>query len=180
MHGFDARVSHHALDPWTSARQDVAQEDTMILAGPHARRLGAYHARMIAGDLTAVDDHFAPGFRSHVTARVDPSAETKDLRLVEAEYFRAVRAAMPDAAFRVDVLVERDDLLVSNWTIEGTHTGAPLFGAPPTNARRVINGTAIMRFENGKIAEHWGGPHCPFGIGVALPGAAPDDWAPGG
>lgn len=150
----------------------------MILAGKNARLLGAYHARMLAGDYDAVNDYFAKGFVSHVTSRVKPEAETADLRAVEAEYFRSMRAAMPDAEWKVEVLVERDDVLVSNWTVEGTHTGAPLFGAPPTNARRRINGTAILRFADGKIVEHWGGPHCPHGIGVALGGAEPAEWAP--
>ena len=150
----------------------------MILAGPNARLLGAYHARMLEGDLDAVNDYFAEGFKSHVTQRVKPEAERADLRLVEAEYFRSIRAAMPDAAWRVNLLIERDGVVVSNWTVEGTHTGEPLFGASPTGARRQINGTAILRFENGKIVEHWGGPHCPHGVGVALDGMQPTNWAP--
>ena len=65
-----------------------------------------------------------------------------------------------------DVLVERDDIVVSNWTLTGTHTGAPFFGVPPSGKKVTINGTAILRFKDGKIVEHWGGPHCPRGIGI--------------
>ena len=36
------------------------------------RILGAYSARMAAGDYDAVFDTFAPDFRSHVTGRVTP------------------------------------------------------------------------------------------------------------
>ena len=27
---------------------------------------------------------------------------------------------------------------------------------------------AIIRFRNGKIVEHWGGPHCQDGIGIKV------------
>ena len=27
-------------------------------------------------------------------------------------------------------------------------------------------GTAILRFRDGKIVEHWGGPHCMRGVGL--------------
>jgi predicted SnoaL-like aldol condensation-catalyzing enzyme len=30
----------------------------------------------------------------------------------------------------------------------------------------VINGTAILRMRDGKIVEHWGGPHCQEGLGL--------------
>ena len=29
-----------------------------------------------------------------------------------------------------------------------------------------INGTAILRMRDGKIVEHWGGPHCQGGLGL--------------
>ena len=30
----------------------------------------------------------------------------------------------------------------------------------------VINGTAILRMRDGKVVEHWGGPHCQQGLGL--------------
>jgi len=29
-----------------------------------------------------------------------------------------------------------------------------------------INGTAVLRIRDGKIVEHWGGPHCQEGLGL--------------
>jgi predicted ester cyclase len=69
--------------------------------------------------------------------------------------------------FRVDLLLQSGDLVVSNWTLTGTHTGAPFFGVPPSGKPVTINGTAILRMRDGKVVEHWGGPHCAAGIGVA-------------
>jgi predicted ester cyclase len=130
------------------------------------RILGAYSARMAAGDYEAVFDHFAPDFKSHVTARVTPGAAAADIRPHELSYWKAARAAFPDMQFRVNLLVEKDDLVVSNWTLTGTHTGAPFFGVAPSGEPVTINGTAILRMRDGKVVEHWGGPHCSEGLGV--------------
>jgi predicted ester cyclase len=68
--------------------------------------------------------------------------------------------------FRVDLLIEAEDLVVSNWTIEGTHTGAPFYDVAPSGEKVIINGTAVLRIRDGKIVEHWGGPHCQNGVGL--------------
>jgi predicted ester cyclase len=68
--------------------------------------------------------------------------------------------------FTVNLIIEKDDLVVSNWTVHGTHTGAPFYDVPPTGEPVTINGTAILRIRDGLIAEHWGGPHCQEGRGL--------------
>jgi predicted ester cyclase len=130
------------------------------------RILGEYSARMAAGDTDAVYDTFAPDFKSHVTARVSPDAEPGDIRPHEATWWASARAAFPDMKFRVNLLVHSGDLVVSNWTLSGTHTGARFFGVAPTGKPVEINGTAILRMKDGKVVEHWGGPHCSEGIGL--------------
>jgi ketosteroid isomerase-like protein len=37
---------------------------------------------------------------------------------------------------------------------------------PPSGEPVEINGTAILRMRDGKIVEHWGGPHCQEGLGL--------------
>ena len=66
----------------------------------------------------------------------------------------------------VDLLIEKDDLVVSNWTVRGTHTGTPFYGVAASGEAVEINGTAILRIRDGKIVEHWGGPHCQDGVGL--------------
>jgi predicted ester cyclase len=130
------------------------------------RILGAYSARMANGDYDAVFDTFAPDFISHVTSRVTPDAGARDIRPHERTYWEAARAAFPDMTFKVELLIQSGDLIVSNWTLQGTHTGAPFFGVAPSGEAVTINGTAILRMRDGKVVEHWGGPHCSEGIGV--------------
>jgi predicted ester cyclase len=68
--------------------------------------------------------------------------------------------------FSVDLLIESGDLIVSNWTVRGTHTGAAFYEVAPSGKPVVINGTAILRMRDGKIVEHWGEPHCQVGVGL--------------
>ena len=68
--------------------------------------------------------------------------------------------------FTVELLIESGDLIVSNWTVTGTHTGTPFCELEPSGEAVNINGTAILRMRDGKIVEHWGGPHCQRGLGL--------------
>jgi len=130
-------------------------------------RLGQYSARVSAGDYSAVYEYFAPGFASHATERITPSAVGTDIRPQEEKFWEMARTAFPDMKFRVDLLLEMDDLIVSHWTLTGTHTGAPYYDVPASGERVMINGTAILRMHEGKVVEHWGGPHCMHGIGLS-------------
>jgi len=134
--------------------------------------LGKYSARMSAGDYDAVYEFFAPEFHSHVTPRVSPEAVGTDIRHQEKKFWESAKRAFPDMQFSVDLLIESGDLVISNWTLTGTHSGEPYYGVPASGERVTINGTAILRFENGRIVEHWGGPHCMYGIGLS-PAASP-------
>lgn len=64
------------------------------------------------------------------------------------------RAAFPDLAVDVDLVVAEKDFVAVRWTARGTNTGAGN-GIPATGRKVQISGTAIFRFENGKIAEEW-------------------------
>jgi predicted ester cyclase len=131
--------------------------------------LGAYSDAMFAGDDNAVFEYWSPDFVSHVTARVAPDAVGTDVRSHEVEWWKQVRSAFPDFEFSVDLLVESDDLVVSNWTVRGTHDGTPFYDIEPSGRPVEINGTAILRIRDGKVVEHWGGPHCQDGVGLTHP-----------
>jgi predicted ester cyclase len=127
--------------------------------------LGEYSDAMFKGDTAAVYEFWAPDFHSHVTTRVAPERVGQDVRGDEQEWWNEVKSAFPDFEFSVNLLIESDDLIVSNWTVIGTHTGTAFFDVEPTGERVEINGTAILRMRDGQIVEHWGGPHCQQGLG---------------
>jgi predicted ester cyclase len=128
--------------------------------------LGAYSAAMERGDREAVFEYWSPDFVSHVTPRVNPALVGSDVRGQELEWWTEVRNAFPDMVFSVELLIESGDLIVSNWSVRGTHTGTAFYDVEPTGERVEINGTAILRMRDGLIVEHWGGPHCQQGLGL--------------
>ena len=128
--------------------------------------LAEYSNKMAQGDYDAVFDYFSDRFVSHVTERVHPEQVGDDIRYREREFWEMAKTAFPDMKFRVDLVLETDGYVVSNWTLTGTHSGGNFYDVAPSGNRVEINGTAILRFENGKVVEHWGGPHCAKGIGL--------------
>jgi predicted ester cyclase len=130
------------------------------------RVLGKYSAAMEAGNSDAVFEFWSDDFVSHVTERVSPERVGTDVRGDEQVWWGQARAAFPDMTFTVNLLVEQDDIVVSNWTVRGTHTGASFYDLPPSGKPVEINGTAILRMRDGQIVEHWGGPHCQLGLGL--------------
>ena len=130
------------------------------------RVLGKYSEAMQTGSSEAVYEFFSEDFHSHVTDRVSPDQAGTDLRGYEQQWWQQARSAFPDMTFSVDLLIESGDLIVSNWTVRGTHTGTAFYDVPPSGRAVVINGTAILRMRDGKIVEHWGGPHCQNGVGL--------------
>ena len=130
------------------------------------RLLGEYSAAMERGDREAVYAFWSDDFVSHVTARVAPDKVGTDVRGDEEQWWREAKSAFPDMTFSVELLIESDDLIVSNWTVKGTHTGTAFYDLPPSGEPVHINGTAILRVRDGKIVEHWGGPHCQQGLGL--------------
>jgi predicted ester cyclase len=130
------------------------------------RLLGAYSAAMESGDGDAVFTYWSPDFHSHVTERVSPDQVGTDVRGQEQEWWQQAKSAFPDMTFTVALLIESDDLVVSNWTVKGTHTGTAFYDVEPSGDPVEINGTAILRIRDGQIVEHWGGPHCQQGLGL--------------
>jgi len=130
------------------------------------RLLGKYSDAMARGSDDAVYEFFSPDFHTHVSERVNPDVVGTDVRGSEQKWWREAKEAFPDMVFTVDLLIEKDDLIVSNWTVKGTHTGTAFYDVPPSGQPVTINGTAILRIRDGQIVEHWGGPHCQQGLGL--------------
>jgi len=132
------------------------------------RLLAEYTDRIKKGDTAAVYEFFAPGFVSHVAKRVAPKTLGSDIRAGEVMFWEESAKAFPDREFTVEKVweVEEEGIVIANWTMRGTHTGGSYFGVPASGKEVEINGTGIVRFEDGKIVEHWGGPHCMHGIGL--------------
>jgi steroid delta-isomerase-like uncharacterized protein len=63
-------------------------------------------------------------------------------------------AAFPDLHFTFEDFIAEGDKVMVRWTASGTQKGE-LMGIPPSGKQQATTGIDILRFEGGKIVEHW-------------------------
>src|SRR5580765_3900665 len=130
------RSCRHWSSPGTASRLPEYHRTVRTTKGmsmsENLRLLGKYSDAMASGSDDAVYEFFSPDFHSHVSERINPEVIGTDIRGSEQKWWREAKEAFPDMVFTVDLLIEKDDLIVSNWSVKGTHTGAPFNGIAPT------------------------------------------------
>ena len=100
------------------------------------------------GDVAALDELLAPGFRSWL-----PDGTT----LGPGPYRDAVlasRRAFPDLVVTVLDQVAEGDKVATRWRALGTHRGV-FAGVPATGRRVAITAIHLHRVAGGRLAEHW-------------------------
>jgi predicted ester cyclase len=103
-----------------------------------------------AMDLDGVTEIVAEDSVDH-TARPDEPQGIEGVR----NTMRFLDAAFSDQRFEVIQTVEEGDTVVVHFTHSGRHTGE-IMGLAPTNRTFSYEHIHILRFEGGKVAEHWG------------------------
>jgi predicted ester cyclase len=101
-------------------------------------------------DLEGVAEIVAEDSVDH-TARPDEPEGIEGVR----NTMRFLDAAFSDQRFEVIQTVEEGDTVVVHFTHSGRHTGE-IMGLAPTNRTFSYEHIHILRFEGGKVAEHWG------------------------
>jgi steroid delta-isomerase-like uncharacterized protein len=101
------------------------------------------------GNLAALDELFASNFSDHQDGINPPSLEGVK------NFIKHARTAFPDLSLRIEEMVLVEDKTWSRITARGTHQGV-FMGLPPTGKCFEVSRFDVCRFENGKIAEHWG------------------------
>jgi steroid delta-isomerase-like uncharacterized protein len=99
----------------------------------------------------AIDRFFAPDYRRHLTP-TGPHLTREEQR----ERASRLRIAFPDAAVTLEDIVAEGDRVAYRLTIHGTHRGSFL-GVAPSGRRVSVSLFAIVRIQDGKLAEEWGG-----------------------
>ena len=106
------------------------------------------------GKMEVVEELFAGDFITH-----DPNPlPNQPLHGHEAVrwYISFVRSAFPDLRVAVEDLLEEGDRVAVRFTTSGTQLGEFVYVAP-THKKVHVMGIDLLRFEDGKIAAHWGG-----------------------
>lgn len=104
------------------------------------------------GDPEAVSHFAAETFRRHTS----PGSEPLD-RAAQIERLKGFRAAFPDITVEVEDVVCEGDMLAFRSTMKGTHLGE-MMGIAPTGRQVVVGLVDMVRIEDGRFAEQWGGP----------------------
>ena len=100
----------------------------------------------------ALDEFLAPDYRRHRSPATSPLTrdQQKDLLI-------GFRGAFPDVKLTVEEMISEGDRIAFRSTMRGTHLGEFL-GLKPTGKHVEFSLLDVLRIENGKFAEQWGGP----------------------
>jgi len=125
----------------TAKAQLMAQEDIVR----------ALYASFNTGDLSKLSDHATEDMVSH---QMDISIKTAGLQAVR-DQLAMYRTAFPDLRQEILSMSTSGDRTFVQLRIQGTNSGA--WGKmPPTGRSMDVMGIDMVRFENGKVVEHWG------------------------
>jgi len=98
-----------------------------------------------------IERFFAPDYRRHLTP-TGPHLTREEQR----ERASRLRVAFPDADVALEDILAEGDRVAYRSTIRGTHRSSFL-GVAATGRRVTVALFAIVRIENGRLAEEWGG-----------------------
>jgi steroid delta-isomerase-like uncharacterized protein len=73
------------------------------------------------------------------------------------QFFTMLFQAFPDLRVEVHDVVAEGDLVAARVTYSGTHQGE-FMGIPATGRQAQTAGVDFFRMQDGRQAEHWGGP----------------------
>ncbi len=102
------------------------------------------------GRLEVIDEVVHPDFVDHGTPLPGMANDREGLKAMVA----ALRQAFPDMNNTVNHMVAEGDLIAQHVTTTGTMLGE-LAGIPPSGRYASWDAMHLVRFRDGKIAEHW-------------------------
>lgn len=106
-----------------------------------------------SGDATGIEDCVAADFVEHTTP--PPGVTSTGLQGLK-DIIAWSHTAYPDMKMTILSSAMKGDLVFVHYNQKGTNSGAMGEGMPATGKAIDVNGVDIVRFVNGKAAEHWG------------------------
>lgn len=104
------------------------------------------------GNLAAVDEFLSPDYKRYLS----PSSEPLNIK-GQKQRLTGFRAAFPDVEITVEDIFAEGDRVVFRSTMRGTHQGI-FQEIQPTGKSVAVGLLDVIRIEDGKFIEHWGGP----------------------
>jgi predicted ester cyclase len=101
------------------------------------------------GDYAVIDELVAPEFVEHQNG-VQGTGPEAVRRIV-----KGLRKSFPDLTLTIEDIVATSDKAWVRSRAQGTDTGG-VAGRPPTGVKIEIDVVDVIRFDDGKMVEHWG------------------------
>ena len=102
------------------------------------------------GNLDLIDELCDEKFTEHEDLPIQASGR-EGLK----KFFQMYRTAFPDLKFEVEMMIAKDDKVISYITISGTQKGS-FMDMPASGKKFSVKGIDIVRFKDSKAMEHWG------------------------
>ncbi len=118
---------------------------------PDAEQLVNDYADFINGDFSK-QDALSESYRVYGPGLPEEGLQGRDSY---SEYVQSFLDAFPDLQYRVDEMLASDEVMMSEWTVTGTHEGE-FNGIPPTGRKFEINTMATHLITDGKLQEERG------------------------
>ncbi len=103
------------------------------------------------GDTTALESIVSPSFVEHED--LGPGVPLNRAGLIQ--WLKSLRQSFPDAQFKVEEIAVDGDRVWCRGVVTGTHRGE-FMGIPASGKSTRAEFLDEIRFDNYKIAEHWG------------------------
>ena len=100
----------------------------------------------------AVDDFLAPTYRRHRSPTTPPLTREEQKQLLAG-----FRTAFPDIKITVEEVIAEEDKVAFRSTMHGAHQ-REFLGIAATGRQVAFTLLDVIRIEDGKFVEQWGGP----------------------
>jgi steroid delta-isomerase-like uncharacterized protein len=104
------------------------------------------------GKLDLLNEICSPDYRRYVSPLSEPL--TLD---AQRQRLEAIFAAFPDWKLSIEEIICEGNVIAFRLIVRGTHKGTFL-GLPATGKSFSTSALDIVRVDNGRFVEHWGGP----------------------
>jgi steroid delta-isomerase-like uncharacterized protein len=136
----------------TLQNQLSAANAAKIQADENKSLIRRYYDAVNLWDPNALDQYFSPNYKRYTSATADPLTIAG-----QKQRLAGLRAAFPDLKLTVDDVIAEGDRVAISLTARGTHLGT-FQGIAPTGKTVMVSAFEVIRVEDGKLIEHWGGP----------------------
>jgi steroid delta-isomerase-like uncharacterized protein len=103
------------------------------------------------GNIADLEECVTKDYKEH---NPDPQMKSKGIQLLK-DQVNLYHTAFPDTKIKINDIFGDGEKLAIYTTLTGTNKGE-MFGIPATNKKVNVNAIEIVKFEDGKISDHWG------------------------